>query len=62
MNEKIDLFAQTLNLQWRLKGMIINEGIKIVDMINEYKRFEAQHEFDKKRNEFEYNQIMKERK
>ena len=62
MNEKINLFAQTLNLQWRLKGMIINEGIKIVDMINEYKRFEAQYEFDKKRIEFEYNQIMKERK
>ena len=62
MNEKINLFAQTLNLQWRLKGMIINEGIKIVDMINEYKRFEAQYEFDKKRIEREYKEIMELRK
>lgn len=62
MNEKINLYAQILNLQWNLRGLILNEGIKIADTINEYKRFEAQHEFDKKRIEFEYNQIMRDRK
>lgn len=57
MNKILDIYAQILNLKWQLNGMIINEGIKIIDSINEYKRFEAQYEFDKKRNDFHYEQI-----
>ena len=62
MNEKLNIYAQILNLKWQLNGMIINEGIKIIDSINEYKRFEAQYEFDKKRNDFQYQQIIQMRK
>ena len=62
MNEKLNIYAQVLNLKRQLNGMIINEGIKIIDSINEYKRFEAQYEFDKKRIDFQYQQIMKMRK
>lgn len=62
MNEKLNIYAQVLNLKWQLNGMIINEGIKIIDSINEYKRFEAQYEFDKKRIDFQYQQIMQMRR
>lgn len=62
MNEKLNIYAQVLNLKWKLNAMIIQEGLKVIDSINEYKRFEAQYEFDKKRNEFKYQQIMQMRK
>lgn len=62
MKEKLNIYAQVLNLKWQLNGMIINECIKIIDSINEYKRFEAQYEFDKKRIDFQYQQIMKMRR
>lgn len=58
MNEILNIYAQLLNLRWQLNAMIINQGLKIIDSINEYKRFEAQYEFDKKRNEFRFNQII----
>ena len=62
MRDKIELFAQILNLKWQLNAEIIKSGQRIVDSINEAKRFQMQYQEDKKRNEFRYQQIMKERK
>lgn len=62
MKEKIDLYAQILNLKWQLNAMIIKQGFKIVDSINEYKRWEREYEDNKKRNDFQYQQIMQMRK
>ena len=62
MRDKIELFAQILNLKWQLNAEIIKSGQAIVDSINEAKRFQMQYQEDKKRNEFRYQQIMKDRK
>jgi len=62
MKEKIDFYAQILNLKWQLNAMIINQGLKIIDIINEHKRWERQCEYDKKRNDLLYQQIMQMRK
>lgn len=62
MNEILNIYAQVLNLQWQLRAMAINQGLKIVDTINEAKRFEAQYQFDKKRNERAYKEIMENQK
>ena len=62
MRDKIELFAQILNLKWQLNAEIIKSGQRIVDSINEAKRFQMQYQEDKKRNEFRYQQIMNERK
>ena len=42
--------------------MAINQGLKILDSINEAERFQRQYEVDKKRNDFQYKQIMKNKK
>ena len=62
MNEKLNIYAQVLNLKWQLNAMILQEGAKVIDIINEAKRFERQYQDDKKRNEFRYQQIMQMRK
>ena len=62
MKDKIELFSQILNLKWQLNAMIIQEGLKAVDIINEAKAFEMQYQDDKKRNEFRYKQIIQEKK
>lgn len=62
MNEILNIYAQVLSLKWQLNAMIIQEGVKVIDMINEAKRFERQYQDDKKRNEFKYQQIMQMRK
>lgn len=62
MNEKLNIYAQVLNLKWKLNAMIIQEGLKVIDIINESKRFERQYQEDKKRNDFQYQQIMQMRK
>lgn len=62
MKGKIDLYAQILNLKWKLNAMILQEGVKVIDMINEAKRFERQYQEDKKRIDFQYQQIMQMRK
>lgn len=62
MNEFLNIFAQVLNLKWQLNAMIINQGLKIIDTINEHKRWERQYEEDKKRIDFRYQQIMQMRK
>ena len=62
MNEILNIYAQVLNLKWQLNAKIIQEGVKVIDMINEAKRFERQYQDDKKRNEFKYQQIMQMRK
>jgi phage shock protein A len=41
---------------------IIKAGKQIVDTINEAKRFERQYQEDKKRNDFQYQQIMQMRR
>ena len=61
MNEKLNIYAQVLNLKWKLNAMILQEGLKVIDIINEAKRFEMQYEEDKKRNDFRYQQIMQQR-
>ena len=58
MKEKIELFAQILNLKNVLNMEILKAGQRIVESINEVKRFEMQYQEDKKRNEFRYKQIM----
>lgn len=62
MKEKIELFAQILNLKNVLNMEILKAGQRIIESINEAKRFEMQYQDDKKRNEFRYKQIMQERK
>lgn len=62
MNEKLNIYAQLLSLKWQLNAMIIQEGLKVIDIINEAKAFERQYQEDKKRNEFRYQQIMQMRK
>lgn len=62
MNEKLNIYAQVLNLKWQLNAMIIQEGLKVIDMINEAKSFQRQHEENKKRIDFQYQQIMQMRK
>ena len=62
MNEKLNIYAQVLNLKWKLNAMIIQEGLKVIDIINEAKRFERQYQDDKKRNDFRYQQIIQMRK
>lgn len=62
MKEKIELFAQILNLKRRLNAEILKAGQKIIEQINEAKAFERQYQEDKKKNEFRYRQIMQERK
>ena len=62
MNEKLNIYAQVLNLKWQLNAMILQEGAKVIDIINEAKSFERQYQEDKKRNEFMYQQIMQMRK
>lgn len=62
MNEKLNIYAQVLSLKWQLNAMIIQEGLKVIDMINEAKRFERQYQEDKKRIDFKYQQIMQMRR
>lgn len=62
MNEILNIYAQVLNLKWQLNAKIIQEGLKVIDLINEAKRFERQYQEDKKRNDFKYQQIMQMRK
>ena len=62
MKEKIELFAKILNLKNVLNMEILKAGQRIIESINEAKRFEMQYQDDKKRNEFRYKQIMQERK
>lgn len=62
MNEKLNIYAQVLSLKWQLNAMIITQGLKIVDTINEAKRFERQYQEDKKKIDFQYQQIMQMRK
>lgn len=62
MNEKLNIYAQVLSLKWQLNAMIIQEGLKVIDIINEAKRFERQYQENKKRNDFKYQQIMQMRR
>ena len=62
MNEILNIYAQVLSLKWQLNAMIIQEGLKVIDIINEAKRFERQYQEDKKRNDFKYQQIMQMRR
>ena len=48
--------------QFLMNREIIKAGKQIVDTINEAKRFERQYQEDKKRNDFQYQQIMQMRK
>lgn len=59
MKDKIELFAQILNLKWQFSAEILNLGQKIVNQINEAKAFEMQYQHDKKRIEREYQEITK---
>ena len=49
-------------LRWLFNREILKTGQRIIESINEAKRFEMQYQDDKKRNEFRYKQIMQERK
>lgn len=60
MDNILNIYAQVLSLKWRLNTMIIDQGLKIIDTINESKRFERQYKEDKKRIDFKYQQIMQE--
>lgn len=61
MQEKLELFAHILNSKNTLNNLILKTGQNIIETINEAKRFERQYQDDKKRTEFRYNQIMKEK-
>lgn len=56
----LNIYAQVLNLKWQLNAMIINQGLEIIDTINEYKRWEREYEDNKKRIDFRYQQIRQE--
>lgn len=59
MNEILNIYAQVLNLQWQLRAMAINQGLKILDSINEAKRWEREYEENKKRIDFQYQLIKR---
>ena len=60
MENILNIYAQVLNLKWQLNAMIINQGLKIIDTINEHKRWEREYEDNKKRIDFRYQQIRQE--
>lgn len=60
MENILNIYAQVLNLKWQLNAMIINRGLKIIDTINEHKRWEREYEDNKKRIDFRYQQIRQE--
>ena len=62
MQEKLELFAQILNFQNTLNNLILKTAQNIIESINESERFEEQYQDDKKRIEFRYKQIMRERR
>ena len=60
MENILNIYAQVLNLKWQLNAMIINQGLEIIDTINEHKRWEREYEDNKKRIDFQYQQIRQE--
>lgn len=60
MENILNIYAQVLNLKWQLNAMIINQGLEIIDTINEHKRWEREYEDNKKRIDFRYQQIRQE--
>ncbi len=60
MENILNIYAQVLNLKWQLNAMIINQGLEIIDTINEHKRWEREYEDNKKRIDFRYQQIKQE--
>lgn len=60
MENILNIYAQVLNLKWQLNAMIINQGLEIIDTINEHKRWEREYEDNKKRIGFRYQQIRQE--
>lgn len=62
MNEILNIYAQVLNLQWQLRAMAINQGLKILDSINEAKKFEEEYKANRERQQKQYDLIMQQRK
>lgn len=60
MENILNIYAQVLNLKWQLNAMIINQGLEIINTINEHKRWEREYEDNKKRIDFRYQQIKQE--
>lgn len=60
MENILNIYAQVLSLKWQLNAMIINQGLEIIDTINEHKRWEREYEDNKKRIDFRYQQIRQE--
>ena len=59
MQEKLELFAHILNSKNTLTNLILKTGQNIIESINESERFERQYQYDKKRIEFRYKQIIR---